>query len=237
MLKYAQIITCHTVTQSRRPGGYSFQMSGSSNHTKYLTLHQNMDAVINHTARNKSFNGCKFVPRICKVFKKKSEKRPTLKRSTSFSASTVFSRLPLLCRLLFQESRVLRRRTAGWEKHRFRRRLCIQLTLSAAAGVNSAALSSAIGSSYRFQVSLRKSFNRLLVMQETTAAISVPQPCFGAVAKQPEDYSILFLAGLECVSAPRVRSMNSATLSQLRMLRVVKITFTLQSLVRFFFYC
>lgn len=74
-------------------------------------------------------------------------------------------------------------------------------------------------------------------MQETTAAISVPQPCFGAVAKQPEDYSILFLAGLECVSAPRVRSMNSATLSQLRMLRVVKITFTLQSLVRFFFYC
>lgn len=116
MLKYAQIITCHTVTQSRRPGGYSFQMSGSSNHTKYLTLHQNMDAVNNHTARNKSFNGCKFVPRICKVFKKKSERRPTLKRSTSFSASTVFSRLPLLCRLLFQESRVLRRRTACWVK-------------------------------------------------------------------------------------------------------------------------
>lgn len=119
MLKYAQIITCHTVTQSRRPGGYSFQMSGSSNHTKYLTLHQNMDAVINHTARNKSFNGCTFVPRICKVFKKKSEKRPTLKRSTSFSASTVFSRLPLLCRLLFQESRVLRRRTACWENTDF----------------------------------------------------------------------------------------------------------------------
>lgn len=49
--------------------------------------------------------------------------------------------------------------------------------------------------SYRllwFEVSLRKSFNRLLVMQETTAAISVPQPCFRAVAKQPKTTASYF---------------------------------------------